>query len=167
MNIKYNNINIGINFSLKLCSSFRVNNVEILCCQTTHFAFDDIIEFIKEDLINGIVDFLSISTYADLIHHCKISPSRLPSCMICSLQWWQSLSDEAINLVREFVKNEGLVRHMLCVEAAMRFYAEKYGEDVELWGLLGLIHDFDWEIHPTLEGHPVLGARTGRALIRR
>ena len=68
--LKYimNNINIGINFSLKLCSSFRVNNVEILCCQTTHFAFDDIIEFIKEDLINGIVDFLSISTYADLIH---------------------------------------------------------------------------------------------------
>jgi hypothetical protein len=68
--LKYimNNINIGIDFSLKLCSSFRVNNVEILCCQTTHFAFDDIIEFIKEDLINGIVAFLSISTYADLIH---------------------------------------------------------------------------------------------------
>jgi hypothetical protein len=68
--LKYimNNINISIDFSLKLCSSFRVNNVEILCCQTTHFAFDDIIEFIKEDLINGIVAFLSISTYADLIH---------------------------------------------------------------------------------------------------
>jgi putative nucleotidyltransferase with HDIG domain len=66
--------------------------------------------------------------------------------------------DEAINLVREFVKNEGLVRHMLCVEAAMRFYAEKYGEDVELWGLLGLIHDFDWEIHPTLEEHPQAGS---------
>ncbi|MBK8422074.1 HDIG domain-containing metalloprotein [Candidatus Villigracilis saccharophilus] len=66
--------------------------------------------------------------------------------------------DEALNLVREFVKNEGLVRHMLCVEAAMRFYAEKYGEDVELWGLLGLIHDFDWEIHPTLEQHPQAGS---------
>ena len=66
--------------------------------------------------------------------------------------------EEALALVREFVKNEGLVRHMLCVEAAMRFYAEKFGEDVEIWGLLGLLHDFDWEIHPTLEGHPAEGA---------
>jgi putative nucleotidyltransferase with HDIG domain len=66
--------------------------------------------------------------------------------------------DEALNLVREYVKNEGLVRHMLCVEAAMRFYAEKYGEDVELWGLTGLLHDFDWEIHPTAEEHPAEGA---------
>jgi len=66
--------------------------------------------------------------------------------------------DEALALVREFVKNEGLVRHMLSVEAAMRFYAEKYGEDVEQWGLLGLLHDFDWEIHPTLEQHPQAGS---------
>ena len=66
--------------------------------------------------------------------------------------------DEALSLVREFVKNEGLVRHMLCVEAAMRFYAEKYGDDVETWGLLGLLHDFDWEIHPTLEEHPQAGS---------
>jgi len=66
--------------------------------------------------------------------------------------------DEALALVREFVKNEGLVRHMLSVEAAMRFYAEKFGEDVELWGLLGLLHDFDWEIHPTLEEHPQAGS---------
>jgi predicted hydrolase (HD superfamily) len=66
--------------------------------------------------------------------------------------------DEALSIVREFVKNEGLVRHMLCVEAAMRFYAGKFGEDVETWGQLGLLHDFDWEIHPTLEGHPTAGA---------
>jgi putative nucleotidyltransferase with HDIG domain len=66
--------------------------------------------------------------------------------------------DEALSIVREFVKNEGLVRHMLCVEAAMRFYAGKFGEDVETWGMLGLLHDFDWEIHPTLEGHPTAGA---------
>jgi putative nucleotidyltransferase with HDIG domain len=66
--------------------------------------------------------------------------------------------DEALGIVREFVKNEGLVRHMLSVEAAMRFYAEKFGEDVETWGLLGLLHDFDWEIHPTMEGHPSAGA---------
>lgn len=66
--------------------------------------------------------------------------------------------DEALALVHEFVKNEGLVRHMLSVEACMRFYGEKLGEDVDAWGLLGLIHDFDWEIHPTLEEHPSKGA---------
>ena len=66
--------------------------------------------------------------------------------------------EEALALVREYVKNEGLIRHMLSVEAAMRFYAEKISEDVEAWSLLGLIHDFDWEIHPTLEEHPSKGA---------
>jgi putative nucleotidyltransferase with HDIG domain len=64
---------------------------------------------------------------------------------------------EALALVREFVKNENLVRHMLSVEAAMRFYAEKYGEDVESWGITGLLHDYDWEIHPTLDEHPQAG----------
>jgi len=65
---------------------------------------------------------------------------------------------EALALVREYVKNENLVRHMLAVESAMRFYAELWGEDVEVWGLTGLLHDFDWEIHPTLEQHPQDGA---------
>jgi putative nucleotidyltransferase with HDIG domain len=65
---------------------------------------------------------------------------------------------EALAIVEEFVKNEGLIHHMLCVEAAMRFYAEKYGEDVETWGLAGLLHDFDWEIHPKLPEHPLAGA---------
>jgi putative nucleotidyltransferase with HDIG domain len=65
---------------------------------------------------------------------------------------------EALAIVHEYVKNEGLIRHMLAVEAAMRFYAEKYGEDVETWGVTGLLHDFDWEIHPSLEGHPQDGA---------
>jgi putative nucleotidyltransferase with HDIG domain len=65
---------------------------------------------------------------------------------------------EALAIVNEFVKNQGLINHMLCVEAAMRFYAEKLGGDVETWGLTGLLHDFDWEIHPTLEQHPTAGA---------
>lgn len=65
---------------------------------------------------------------------------------------------QALTLVREYVKNENLVRHMLAVEAAMRFYATKLGQDQETWGLTGLLHDFDWEIHPSLEEHPQLGA---------
>lgn len=66
--------------------------------------------------------------------------------------------EEALALVHEYVKNEALVRHMLAVEAAMRFYAEKYEQDVELWGVTGLLHDFDWEVHPTAEQHPAAGA---------
>jgi putative nucleotidyltransferase with HDIG domain len=66
--------------------------------------------------------------------------------------------DDALSLVREYVKNEALVRHMLAVEAAMRRYAEFYGEDPDRWGLTGLLHDFDWEIHPTLDHHPQDGA---------
>ncbi len=65
---------------------------------------------------------------------------------------------EALIIVHEYVKNENLVRHMLAVEAAMRFYAVKFGEDQETWGLTGILHDFDWEIHPTLEQHPTAGA---------
>lgn len=65
---------------------------------------------------------------------------------------------EALSLVHEYVKNENLVRHMLAVEAAMRFYARKLGQYEETWGLTGLLHDFDWEIHPTAEQHPVEGA---------
>lgn len=66
--------------------------------------------------------------------------------------------EEALAIVREHVKNESLIRHMLAVEAAMRHYARLYGEDEETWGLAGLLHDFDWEIHPTLEQHPQAGA---------
>jgi putative nucleotidyltransferase with HDIG domain len=65
--------------------------------------------------------------------------------------------DEALAIVREYIENENLVRHMLAVEAAMRFYAEKMDQDVETWGMTGLLHDFDWEIHPTLEEHPQAG----------
>jgi len=66
--------------------------------------------------------------------------------------------DEALKIVHEYVKNENLIHHMLAVEAAMRFYARKFGEDEDLWGIAALLHDFDWEIHPTLEDHPLAGA---------
>ncbi len=64
----------------------------------------------------------------------------------------------ALNIVKEYVKNEGLIHHMYCVEAAMRFYAVYFHEDVEKWGITGLLHDFDWEIHPNMETHPAAGA---------
>jgi len=66
--------------------------------------------------------------------------------------------EAALSIVAEFVKNENLIKHMLAVEAAMRAYANKYGEDPDYWALPGLLHDFDWEIHPTLEQHPQDGA---------
>ncbi len=65
--------------------------------------------------------------------------------------------EEALRIVRNNVKNESLVRHMLSVEAAMRFYAKKLGQDEEKWALAGLLHDYDWEIHPTIEEHPLAG----------
>jgi putative nucleotidyltransferase with HDIG domain len=68
--------------------------------------------------------------------------------------------EEAWELLNEYTANQNLVRHMLAVEAAMRAYARKYGEDEELWGTVGLIHDFDYERYPdlTVEAHPVVGA---------
>jgi predicted hydrolase (HD superfamily) len=62
--------------------------------------------------------------------------------------------DTAWQIVTEHVKDPGLRRHMLAVEAAMRFYAHKRDADADQWGNVGLLHDFDWEIHPTLEQHP-------------
>lgn len=69
--------------------------------------------------------------------------------------------EEAWQLVNEHTENEHLVRHMRAVEAAMRAYARKFGEDEELWGIVGLVHDFDYEQNPDLsvEGHPMVGAR--------
>lgn len=61
---------------------------------------------------------------------------------------------EALDLVREQTKNENLVKHMRAVEAAMRAYARKYDEDEEKWGVVGLLHDFDYERYPNPEHHP-------------
>lgn len=58
----------------------------------------------------------------------------------------------------EFTKSESLRKHALAVEAAMRAYARKYGEDEESWGIVGMLHDFDYEIHPTAHEHPMKGA---------
>lgn len=66
--------------------------------------------------------------------------------------------EQAWEIVCEFVQSDSLRKHMLSVEFAMRAYAEHYNEDPDSWGLVGLLHDFDWEIHPTLEQHPMDGA---------
>jgi putative nucleotidyltransferase with HDIG domain len=65
---------------------------------------------------------------------------------------------EAFALLNEYVKDPGLVRHMLAVEAAMRAYARKLGEDEEKWGLAGLMHDFDYERWPNPPDHPLKGS---------
>ena len=73
--------------------------------------------------------------------------------------------DEALKIVRQYVKNENLVRHMLAVEAAMAAYAQKLAPaEEEKWRVVGLLHDFDWEIHPTLEEHPIKGVEILRSL---
>ena len=71
--------------------------------------------------------------------------------------------EQAVSLLHEWVQNVNLRKHCYAVEAAMRAYAAKYGEDAERWGLTGLIHDFDWERHPTAQHHPMAGVEVLRA----
>lgn len=66
--------------------------------------------------------------------------------------------DEAWELVQEYVKDDGLRRHILSVAAAMHHYADQLGQDPAYWECIGLLHDFDWEIHPDLNQHPMDGA---------
>jgi putative nucleotidyltransferase with HDIG domain len=61
--------------------------------------------------------------------------------------------NDAYKLVTDHVKNENLRKHMLSVEAALRFYARKYGQDEELWAMTGLLHDCDYEEYPDLHEH--------------
>jgi putative nucleotidyltransferase with HDIG domain len=63
----------------------------------------------------------------------------------------------AWNLLTEFTQSESLRKHALAVESCMRAYARKLGADEELWGIVGLIHDFDYEKWPSLEDHPYRG----------
>lgn len=67
----------------------------------------------------------------------------------------------AWELINDYTKQPHLIRHMLAVEAAMRAYAERFGEDPDIWGLAGLVHDFDYEQNPdiSVEGHPIVGSR--------
>jgi putative nucleotidyltransferase with HDIG domain len=76
---------------------------------------------------------------------------------------------DALALQHEYTASDSLRKHMLSVEAAMRAYAQKFGEDVERWGLAGLMHDFDYErfpndAHSPTEEHPAEGVRVLRGL---
>jgi putative nucleotidyltransferase with HDIG domain len=69
--------------------------------------------------------------------------------------------EQAWSIVEEFTESITLKRHMLAVEVAMRAYAPRFGGDPELWGTVGLVHDFDYEQNPGIdaEGHPIVGGR--------
>ena len=66
--------------------------------------------------------------------------------------------EQAWVLLNEYTKKDNLIKHALAVEAAMRAYAKKFKEDEEVWGTVGLLHDFDYERFPTAEDHPYRGA---------
>jgi len=66
--------------------------------------------------------------------------------------------EQAWETLTRHTKSEALLRHALAVEAATRAYARRFGEDEEFWGVTALLHDFDWEMHPTLDQHPQDGA---------
>jgi putative nucleotidyltransferase with HDIG domain len=65
---------------------------------------------------------------------------------------------DALNLMHEYTKNDALRKHMYAVEAAMRAYARKYGEEEEKWAIVGILHDFDYEKYPTIPDHPLKGS---------
>lgn len=65
---------------------------------------------------------------------------------------------DALNLMHEYTKSDALRKHMYAVEAAMRAYARKYNDEEEKWAIVGILHDFDYEMYPTIPDHPLKGS---------
>lgn len=68
-----------------------------------------------------------------------------------------------LNLLKQYTKSESLLKHAYSVESCVRAYAEKFNEDIEYWGNVALLHDFDYEMYPTAEEHPYKGAEILRS----
>lgn len=68
-----------------------------------------------------------------------------------------------LNLLKQYTKSESLLKHAYAVESCVRAYAEKFNEDLEYWGNVALLHDFDYEMYPTADEHPYKGAEILRA----
>src|SRR5690348_14627984 len=99
---------------------------------------------------------------------CGATPQGLPIPTIpspsCTLRLFTAIiigsmldREQAWNLLCEYTKSEGLRKHALAVETCVAAYVRKSAEDEHKWSLPALLHDFDWEIHPTLEEHPQKG----------
>jgi putative nucleotidyltransferase with HDIG domain len=71
--------------------------------------------------------------------------------------------DKAWALLTEYTKSESLLKHAMAVEASVRGYARRFGEDENFWGITALLHDFDYERYPDLENHPIRGSEILRA----
>ncbi len=67
--------------------------------------------------------------------------------------------ESALRLLKEHARSDSLIKHVTAVEASMRAYAKKLGEDEERWAIVGMLHDFDWDVCPSPEQHPQYGAQ--------
>ena len=86
--------------------------------------------------------------------------NRLPGLAVIRTDLGRTMSREQdLNLMHEYVQDVGLRRHMLSVYAVMRAYAKRFGEDSEVWGTVGLLHDFDYERWPDPPDHPLQGSK--------
>src|SRR5918995_2225666 len=84
---------------------------------------------------------------------------KIPGCTDDPFFWRAMNREESWELLREWTESDSLRKHMLAVETAMRAYARKFSEDEEKWGITGLLHDMDYEKHPTPAEHPMVGVR--------
>src|SRR5215469_7461975 len=82
---------------------------------------------------------------------------NFPGTCRCGMKNFMLTRDAALQILYEFTKSEGLRKHALAVESCVTAYARKLGEDEAKWSVAALLHDFDWEIHPTLPDHPTKG----------